>query len=91
MQVKIDYIVRTKDAQLAKGYSEVEQIITRTVDFQNGVELNKMYNLLIKLGLTSVKFEATVESWEKAGDVDGDGDIDADDDAVVNLPLNVTE
>lgn len=91
LQVKIDYIVRTKDAQLAKGYSEVEQIITRTVDFQNGVELNKMYNLLIKLGLTSVKFEATVESWEKAGDVDGDGDIDADDDAVVNLPLNVTE
>jgi hypothetical protein len=43
--------------------------------------------LIIHLGLTSVKFEATVDSW--SADTDSDGDVDTSDARTVFLPLNV--
>ena len=91
--------MRTKDAHLAKGYTEAVQKITHNVAFKDAVELNKKYNLLIHLGLTSVKFEATVSNWDldstPAGgigteDSDGDGIPDATDtDYDVHVPINV--
>lgn len=62
LYVTVDYFVRTADKQLAKGYSEVEQVITNAVQLK-GLEANKYYSLLIHLGLTSVKFEAVVADW----------------------------
>ncbi len=62
LYVTVDYFVRTADPQLAKGYSEVEQVITNEVKLR-GLEANKYYTLLVHLGLTSVKFEAVVADW----------------------------
>ena len=96
-KITVEYVVRTKDAHLAKGYTEAVQKITHNVAFKDAVELNKKYNLLIHLGLTSVKFEATVSNWDldstPAGgteDSDGDGIPDATDpDYDVHVPINV--
>lgn len=96
-KITVEYVVRTKDAHLAKGYTEAVQKITHNVAFKDAVELNKKYNLLIHLGLTSVKFEATVSNWDLdstpaggTGDSDGDGTPDATDpDYDVHVPINV--
>ena len=64
------------------GYSQVEQIITKKITFNSAVELNKYYKLLIHLGLTSVKFTATVSGWDAAT---GGTTPDAD----VYVPINV--
>ena len=72
-KITVEYVVRTKDAHLAKGYTEAVQKITHNVAFQDAVQVNKKYNLLIHLGLTSVKFEAD----------SSDKDID------VHVPINV--
>ena len=61
-RVTIDYVVRTKDASLHKGYTEVEQSFYKDLTLKT-VSLNAKYNLLIHLGLTSVKFDATVTDW----------------------------
>lgn len=79
LTVTIDYIVRTKDANLKKGYSEVEQEITKTITFASTVELNKFYSLLIHLGLEDINFTATATDWENSGAAETD----------VNLPINV--
>ena len=67
LTVTVDYIVRTLDTNLANKYSEVEQAITRTITFGSAVELNKRYSLVIHLGLTSVKFDASVSDWDEDG------------------------
>jgi len=61
---EIDYIVRTYDDNLKNGYSEVEQVIKKRLVFLDKVELNKQYNVLMHLGLTGVKFTATVSDWD---------------------------
>ena len=88
-KITIDYIVRTYDANLSSSYSEVEQVITKTVTFSEAVKMNKHYSILMHLGLTGVKFTATVASWDPA---DGDGDStggEAEDAEQVHLPINV--
>ena len=79
LEVEIEYVVRTKDTKLANAYTEVTQKIKKTVTFGSAVEINKYYKLVIRLGLTSVKFDATVSDWDAA----------AGDAQEVNLPLNV--
>ena len=79
LTVTIDYVVRTEDAKLSKGYSEVEQVITKTVNFANPVELNKYYTLIIHLGLEDINFTATAADWANSGASE----------TVVNLPINV--
>lgn len=97
-KITVEYVVRTKDAHLAKGYTEAVQKITHNVAFQDAVQVNKKYNLLIHLGLTSVKFEATVSNWDLDStgtgtgteDSDGDGTPDSSDkDIDVHVPINV--
>jgi hypothetical protein len=75
--VAITYTVRTEDANLAAGYSETTQTITKTVDFASPVLLNKQYTLKLSLGLTSIKVDADVADW-----VDGS-------EQVITLPVNV--
>lgn len=89
LDVEITYITRTKDANLAKGYSEVSQTVKKTLTFAEAVKLNKQYNLIIRLGLTSVKFDATVSDWEP--DTNNDGYINAGDTKEINLPINVSD
>lgn len=77
LKFTIEYCVRTKDAKLAKGFTEVWQTITKTVAFTAPVVQNMQYNIAMHLGLTSVKFDASVSTW-------GDGGSTA-----VDLPINV--
>ena len=93
LRFTIDYVVRTYDENLKLGYSEVEQKITKIVAFKEAVQLNKQYNILMHLGLTGVKFTATVSDWDVANDTpnadtNGDGilDLEVQD---VYLPRNV--
>ena len=67
IEISITYVVRTYDPNLGDVYSEVRQRITKNLYITKPVELNKQYNILIHLGLTSVKFEATVDDWDVAG------------------------
>ena len=77
--VAITYTVRTEDANLAAGYSETTQTITKTVDFADPVLLNKQYILRLSLGLTTIKVDAEVAEWV------------ADGEQVITLPVNVVE
>lgn len=98
--VTITYTVRTYDEKLpapATGESTCEkhvQKISNVVTIPaNSLESNKYYKLLIHLGLTSVKFSATVADWEEVGNTDSnnDGTVDnpKDADKEVWLPSNV--
>lgn len=76
LQVTIDYYVNTTDASLSKGYSRVENKITKTIT-GFAPEAGKNYTLLLSLGMTSVKVTATVADW-----TDGTS-------TQVDLPINV--
>ena len=75
LDVTIDYVVITKDANVNGGYVETENIITKKVTIPT-LTNNKAYNLKLILGMTSVKLDAEVADWEVDGSVD------------VNLPRN---
>jgi len=64
LTITVTYTVRTYDPNLYRKYTEVTQKITKKVTFKQAVELNKQYSLLMHLGLTSVKFSATVADWD---------------------------
>lgn len=94
-RITIDYIVRTKNASLNKGYTEVEQSFYKDLTLKS-VSLNAKYNLLIHLGLTSVKFDATVSDWDNTttgGTTSGTGsNTDSDPDPmVIYMPENVAQ
>ena len=90
LRFTINYVVRTYDTNLEKNFSEVEQTISKVITFSEAIQLNKMYNIVIHLGLTSVKFTATVADWD-ATNVDTDNDPSTDDaPQQVELPINVS-
>lgn len=69
LYVTVKYHVRTADNKLSTGFSHVTQEITNKVSL-GSVDLkpNKYYNLVMHLGLTSVKFEAVVADWSNGND-----------------------
>lgn len=77
LNVTIDYYVNTTDASLSKGYSRVENKITKTIT-GFAPEAGKNYTLLLSLGMTSVKVSATVSAWDST-----------DNSTTVDLPINV--
>ena len=90
LEFTITYIVRTQDNKLEKGWSEVKQTIKKTVTFTEFVKLNCQYNLLMHLGITGVKFTATVSEWDVDNTDTGEDNV-SDTRVEVNLPLNVSE
>lgn len=66
LTVTINYVVRTKDDKLSVNWTTAEQTIKKTITMPV-FEINKAYGLLIRLGLTSVKFDATVIDWTDGG------------------------
>ena len=79
-QIKIEvvYTVKTTDASLAGGYSEVTNtIVSDPFDFT--FVQGYAYNFVLHVGLTSVKFSAEAAAWDPA----------TEEDIVVNVPLNV--
>lgn len=93
LTITVDYDVRTYDEKLDGKHTDIEQVISKKVTFAEPVKLNKMYSLVMHLGLTSVKFEAKVDNWDVDNDdpnydTDGDGTVDLEvTDAY--LPINV--
>lgn len=77
LKITIKYWVTTKDSNLSKGYTWIPQEITKTISLGD-IEMNKSYGIVMHLGLTSVKFTATVSDWVAAG-----SEVSA------NLPVNV--
>lgn len=67
LEVTITYQVRTYDENLNGNYSTVNQTIKNVVTLPS-LESNKYYTLIMHLGLTSVKFEASVDSWDSTSD-----------------------
>ena len=69
LKISITYEIRTYDENLNGSYSTINQTITNEVTLPT-LAVNKNYNLLMHIGLTSVKFSATVENWEDAASGD---------------------
>jgi hypothetical protein len=89
--VTITYTVRTFDNHLATiddgvgsstgTWTKVKQKITNAVTIPGGsLEANKYYKLLMHLGLTSIKFTATVADWDELTNTDEDGNSNVDPD-----------
>ena len=88
-RITIDYIVRTKDEALSKKYTEVEQSFYKDLTLNN-VSLNAKYNLLIHLGLTSVKFDAYVSTWDNTANGGITDDNSTNNDPMeIDMPANV--
>lgn len=69
LYVTVKYHVRTADPKLSGGFSYVTQEITNKVTLDNSIlKSNKYYNLVMHLGMTSVKFEAVVADWSNGND-----------------------
>lgn len=83
LKFEIVYQVRTHDTKLAIGCTNVTQTITKTVTFPNPVQLNNRYNICIHLGLTGIKFSATVSEWDSNNNAFGTSNT------TVDLPINV--
>jgi len=77
LKITIKYWVTTKDSNLSKGYTWIPQEVTKTISL-GAIEMNKSYGIVMHLGLTSVKFTATVSDWVAVG-----SEVRAD------LPVNV--
>ena len=88
-KVTISYVVRTYDDKLATKYTEVTQTISKIIEFASQIEMNKRYNVRMYIGLTTVKFDATVTNWEEGTISDSNGDSTPDND--VYLPINVLD
>ena len=87
-KVTVTYVVRTYDDKLANEYTEVTQTISKVITFTSAVEVNKRYNIDMHLGLTTVKFDATVADWATGGTEDTDSDSNPDS-TPIHLPINV--
>ena len=77
IQIEVVYTVKTTDASLAAGYSEVTNTIV-SAPFDFTFVQGYAYNFVLHVGLTSVKFSAEVAEWDEVGE----------EDIVVNVPLN---
>ena len=75
-KIRVTYDVITKDIALETGQSKVTNVITSTA-FPFTFVGGKAYTFNLHLGMTSVKFDATVSPW----DIVGTG-------TVVNVPIN---
>lgn len=75
VQVRVKYTVTTVDDKLSGGASVVENNITSD-EFPFTFDQGKAYTFVLHLGLTSVKLDAEVATWDEM------------DDYVVNVPNN---
>ena len=77
VKIEVVYTVKTTDAALDGGYSEVTNtILSDPFDFT--FQQGYAYNFVLHIGLTSVKFDAEVSAWA----------LGTNEDIVVNVPLN---
>lgn len=72
VNVKITYYVTTPDNDLKTTYSRVENVISKDVVFASGFAAGTKNTIKMTLGISEVKFEASVENWDNGstGEVD---------------------
>ena len=87
--VEVKYHVFTKDANLENGYSEITNVIKKE-NIKMDLSWGKHYTLLLRLGMTSVKFDATVEDWIDGGTTPADLPINVAVAEVTTAPLMTT-
>ena len=75
MKVCVTYTVTTTDTNLTGGKSVIENVIT-SAPFNFEFAKGNAYMFNLHLGMTSVKFDASVSNWN------------TDSETVVNLPIN---
>lgn len=75
MTVKVYYTVTTTDASEPKNNSTVNNVIT-SAPFNFNFQQGEAYMFNLHLGMTSVKFDASVSDWDTATET------------VVNVPIN---
>ena len=63
VNVKVTYYVSTPDSDLLKGYSRVENVISKDVVFSSGFAAGTKNTIKMILGISEVKFEAEVSDW----------------------------
>ena len=73
--VQVDYDITTTDAKLAGGKVVINNVLSSSADLT--ITGGNKYNLILVLGITSVKLDVSVEDWPVAAGS-----------AEVNLPLN---
>ena len=88
-KVTVNYVIRTKDSKLAAGFSVTEQTISKIVTLP-AIESNKKYNLIIHLGLTDIRFTASVSDWDSATSGGGGGGTPTPITIDVHTPQNVS-
>ena len=76
MKVRVTYTVTTNDAKLDGEKSAIQNVIT-SAPFDFTFTQGKAYMFNLHLGMTSVKFDASVSGWDIVGS-----------ETVVNLPIN---
>lgn len=76
INVEVTYYVTTPDSDLKGGYSQVKNVISHDVTFASGLVAGTKNTILMKLGVSEVKFDAVVDPW-------ADGT-----DSTVDLPIN---
>ena len=64
--VEIEYFVNTEDGNLADGMSRVENHITKNLDTALTLDAGNAYKLVLTLGMTSVRLNAQVATWDDA-------------------------
>lgn len=77
VKIRVTYKVTTADTALDGGSSEVTNVITSD-EFAFNFEKGKAYSFNLHLGLTSVKFSASVTDWDPINPAG----------TVVNVPIN---
>lgn len=78
INITVKYSVVTRDESLTTGYSRVDNEIS-SGDFNFTFEGGKAYDFVLHLGLTSVKLDADVSSWDNTTGY------------IVNVPLNIPD
>jgi len=76
LKIRVTYTVTTADTALNGDKSEITNVITST-PFKFNFEAGKAYSFNLHLGLTSVKFSASVADWNVVSP-----------ETVVNVPIN---
>lgn len=63
LRVTMTYYVRTQDANLEEGYSNIRHTIVKEFTIGQPAKMGTRYNLTLRIGVTSVKLDGSLDEW----------------------------
>lgn len=63
LRVTMTYYVRTQDANLEDGYSNIRHTIVKEFTIGQPAKMGTRYNLTLRIGVTSVKLDGSLDEW----------------------------